>query len=70
MTIDFDSYVILWSPKQEVFHIEIIADMLKINRKILELGNKSDFIPLDFYRTHDEALDAIVKLENMAREDV
>ncbi|MGL1958426.1 MAG: hypothetical protein OCD00_14035 [Colwellia sp.] len=64
MDINFESYVVSWSPKQEVFHIEKVADMLKANRKILVNGTKSDFIPIGFYGTHDEASDDVTRIKN------
>jgi len=63
MDINFESFVVSWSPKQEVFHIETVGEMIKNNRNILVKGSQSSFIPIGFYNSHNEAVDEVDRIK-------
>jgi len=50
-----DDFAILWSPRQDVFHIETVQAMLETNRRIHMNRKAGDFIVLGFAKTRDEA---------------
>ena len=62
--MNLESYVVSWSPRKEVFHIEKVSDMLKANRRTLATSSKTDYIPLGFYDTHDDAVDEVTRIKN------
>ncbi|MDD5058398.1 MAG: hypothetical protein PHQ60_11055 [Sideroxydans sp.] len=55
MSYELNDFVILWSPKQDAFHIQTISDMLHTNREILINEQDGDFIVLAFAKSRADA---------------
>jgi hypothetical protein len=55
MSFELTDFAVLWSPKQNAFHIEIISDMINKNREILVNEQDGDFIVLKFTKTKADA---------------
>lgn len=59
MKFNSDSYVVLWSPHQNVFHVQTVSEMIRQNRIIFKQQRTGgDYIVLGFARTQKEAQDA------------
>lgn len=54
-TVTHDTWVVLWSPHQECFHIETLGEMLRTNMRIYAEGRKGDYILLGFAESSKEA---------------
>ncbi len=50
-----EKWVVLWSPHQDSFGVETVAEMLENNRKNFRDRSMADFIVLDIAGTHEEA---------------
>ena len=48
-------HVLLWSPSQRCFHIELVSKMLKNNSIIYFENRPIDYITLAFANSHEEA---------------
>ena len=69
MSFELNDFAVLWSPKQDAFHIQIISDMIQKNREILVNEQDGDFIVLKFTKTRadaDAAKDAFVRARKSA----
>ncbi|MGR2701765.1 hypothetical protein [Vibrio campbellii] len=52
---DMNSFALLWSPSQQLLHVEAVGDMISKNRMHFNQKRKSDFIVLGIYKTKDQA---------------
>ena len=55
MSFELKDFAVLWSPKQDAFHIQTISDMINKNREILINEQDGDFIVLSFAKTRADA---------------
>jgi pyridoxine/pyridoxamine 5'-phosphate oxidase len=50
-------HVLLWSPSQRSFHIELVSQMLEKNSRIYFDNLPVDYVTLAFANTHEEAVE-------------
>ncbi|WP_318490567.1 hypothetical protein [Photobacterium leiognathi] len=62
---DFNSYTVLWSPTQQLVHVESLGDMLKKNQMHFNKKMKSDFIVVGIYETKEQANIEASKLQEL-----
>ena len=63
MEFNSDSYVVLWSPHQNVFHVQTVSEMIRQNRFVFNQQRPGgDYIVLGFSKTKKEAQAASSKL--------
>ena len=62
MSFDMSYWVVLWSPHQNLFHVQTVQEMIEDNRVVFEYDRKGDYIVLDIVETHDEATHLTRKL--------
>jgi len=56
MEFNSNSYVVLWSPHQNVFHVQTVSEMIRQNRFVFnQQRTGGDYIVLGFARTREEA---------------
>lgn len=55
-------FVVEYSVEQDAFHIMTVGEMLKANVGKVARRVSTDYIPLDFTRTYDEASASVEKL--------
>lgn len=63
-TVTQETWVVLWSPHQECFHIETLGEMLRTNMRIYAEGLKGDYIFLGFAESSKQASEFIDKIKD------
>lgn len=62
-TVTHDTWVVLWSPHQECFHIETLGEMFRTNMRIYAEGLKGDYIFLGFAESSKQASEFIDQIK-------
>ncbi|EGQ9060159.1 hypothetical protein GA076_23930 [Vibrio parahaemolyticus] len=52
---NLDSYVVLWSPTQQVVDVDSVGEMIRKNQMHFNNKMKTDFIVLGIYSTKQQA---------------
>lgn len=60
------TYVIQWSHRNQMFHVETPEEMLEKNREIYFTGKNSDYLPVALADGFDHAVEIIEYLETHA----
>ena len=60
-------WVVEWSPRQAQFHIDTIANMLARNKSSMAKRVPTDFFPIAFCESTEQAEDVIPKAEFLQR---
>jgi len=55
MEVLANSWVVLWSPRQKLFHLETWDQMMNSNYKIFKRDSGGDFILMGVFESRDEA---------------
>ena len=63
MSDNLKKWAVLWSPHQEVFHIQKFGEMLEENRNIFTNKTKGDYILLGLEETQEEANANLARLK-------
>lgn len=61
-------YVLLWSPSQKCFHIELVSEMILENIQVYYGNLPGDYIVLQITNSHEEAANAADELNNKLNE--
>ena len=57
-----DYYVVEWSPSQNSFHLQTVAEMIQKNLDVLIGKSIADYICIGVFETYKQASDSIQKL--------
>jgi hypothetical protein len=60
-----ENYVVLWSPRQRLFHIETVSDMLKNNLRIYKQQTLGDYILVSFAKDFEQASEIADRFRGM-----